>query len=271
MIQYQDDNLRIFESALYRTTTTVIQTDDLVLVVDPNWLPEEVYSIREFVETVKKDRPVFLLFTHSDYDHIIGYKAFENCKTIVSKAFTENPNKAKVLQKIKTFDDEYYIKRKYEIAYPAGGFIVEKDGQRLQIGQTTLTFYLAPGHTADGIFTILEPGGIWISGDYLSNVEFPFIYHSCRAYLETLGKVESILQNHEIKWLIPGHGDATSSVSEMKARAIESKDYIQKLGKSALSNKPFDVEDLWKKYDFPVSLEKAHRENMAVMKKELLG
>jgi len=138
----------------------------------------------------------------------------------------------------------------------------------LQIGQTSLTFYLAPGHTADGIFTLLEPDGIWIAGDYLSKIEFPFIYDSWKAYLETLSKVESILQNHEVKCLIPGHGDATFSLEEMKTRATDSVDYIQKMRQSVLSKKPFQVEELWKKYDFPNSLNKAHRENVAMMKKE---
>lgn len=63
-----------------------------------------------------------------------------------------------------------------------------KDGEQLKIGSTTLNFYEAKGHTDVGIFTIIEPLGVWIAGDYFSNIEFPFIYSSSKDYIQTLEK-----------------------------------------------------------------------------------
>ncbi|MEL6866224.1 MAG: MBL fold metallo-hydrolase, partial [Bacteroidota bacterium] len=74
-IQYQSPLLCIFESALYRTTSTIIHTEDCILIVDPNWLPQEVAILQNYVEQLPQNLPQYLLFTHSDYDHIIAYHA----------------------------------------------------------------------------------------------------------------------------------------------------------------------------------------------------
>ena len=45
-IQFKTPNITVFESALFRTTTTLLETDDLLLLVDPNWLPSEIENIQ---------------------------------------------------------------------------------------------------------------------------------------------------------------------------------------------------------------------------------
>ncbi len=271
MIKYQSEQITVFESTLFRTTSTVVITDDLILVVDPNWLPQEVEEIKKFVETNRKNQPIYLLFTHSDYDHIIGYGAFPEAIVIVSEAFENNPEKDKSLQGILKFDDEYYITRNYKIEYPKGDVIIKKDGQQLQIGKTTLTFYLAPGHNPDGIFTIIEPLNIWIAGDYLSNEEFPYIYFSSFEYEKTLEKVDYILKKHNIKTLIPGHGDIAFDKMEIQKRKAENLQYISDLREAVSTGNRFDLESILKKYRFPAIMTKFHEGNVEVLKKEIEG
>ena len=122
--QYQTQAITVFESALFRTITSLIKLPDATVLVDPNWLPHEVEHIRktlafpESLQDFSSDSPLYLLFTHSDYDHIIGYRAFPNAKVIASEAFVNSPDKEKNLRQIREFDDEYYIQRDYEIEYP---------------------------------------------------------------------------------------------------------------------------------------------------------
>ncbi len=271
MIQFQNEYVTVFESALFRTTSTVVITEDLVLVVDPNWLPNEIKEIQQFVAENRKNRSLYLLFTHSDYDHIIGYKAFPEAKVIVSEAFQNNPEKERSLQEIFRFDNEYYITRDYKIEYPIGDLIIKKDYQKITFGKTNLTFYLAPGHNRDGIFTIVEPLNVWISGDYLSNEEFPYIYYSSIEYEKTLGKVENILDKHEIKMLIPGHGDVAFDKAKMLARKNENLEYISELRNSLKSGKKINLEKLWEKYRFPKVMTRFHEANVELMKKEIEG
>ncbi len=275
MIQFKNDQTVVFESSLFRTTSIVILTGDLLLVVDPNWLPAEVENIRRFVEFAKKDRPVYLLFTHSDYDHIIGWRAFPDAKVIASQAFTQNPDKQKIVEQILDWDDEYYITRNYPIEYPDVDIEVQRDGQTFTEGNTRLTFYLAPGHNPDGIFTLVEDnnqvtaGAIWLAGDYLSNVEFPYIYHSSLAYEATLAKVDEILKKHPVRLMVTGHGDAATDAKEIFQRRDESLAYIQELRDCLLQGRDFDSEKLWQRYRFRRGMQNFHDENIQLMRREI--
>ena len=267
--QLKNKNLTIFESAIYRTTSTLFSNNDLSLLVDPNWLPIEIKHIKQQVNSLKDKNKLRILFTHSDYDHIIAWRAFENTSTIASKAFVENPDKEKQLKDINDFDDKHYIQRSYPIEYPKIDLVIADNGTQINFNETKLTFYKAPGHTNDGLFTIIEPYGIWIAGDYLSNVEFPFIYDSSTAYLQTIETMELILQKHEIKILIPGHGDATEDIAEIKQRIADSKNYILELQDSLQNQTVFDKEKWLNHYPYPKFMGQSHENNMALIKKEM--
>ena len=154
-IIFRDPNITIFQSALFMTNSTVISTDDVIIVVDPGWLPDEVLAIRHYVEGIRKKKPLYLMFTHSDYDHIIGYKAFEADKVFVSKAMSDNPEKEKIIEQILEFDEQYYVERPYPIEFPNGDFTVFRDGVQYRQGNTKMTFYLTPGHTADSMMIVI--------------------------------------------------------------------------------------------------------------------
>jgi glyoxylase-like metal-dependent hydrolase (beta-lactamase superfamily II) len=268
-IQYKTSGICVFESALFRTTATVLQTPDLVLVVDPTWLPEEVEHICHYVERQRGDRPVYLLFTHSDYDHVIGYRAFPGATVIASQALADNPAREEVIEQIRRFDDDYYISRSYEIAYPRVDIAVTEDGQILEIGKTRLRFYLAPGHNADGIFTLVEPLQVWLAGDYLCDVEFPYLYHSYRDYLDTLEKAGRIIRGWEPQVLVPGHGEVAAQRLEMQRRRQEAIDYLRRLEQSVAGGPAFPEEQLWQRYRFPRLQRRYHQANVELVRKEL--
>jgi hydroxyacylglutathione hydrolase len=35
MIQFKNEQVTVFQSALYQTTSTVVETNDLILIIDP--------------------------------------------------------------------------------------------------------------------------------------------------------------------------------------------------------------------------------------------
>lgn len=266
MIQYKDEQLTVFESQLYKTTSTVIQTEDCVIVVDPCLLPFEIDAIREYVMNIKGSRPIYLVMTHSDWDHIVGAGAFPEATVIASEAF-KTKNQKDIVEQAKAFDDQYYIDRKIPVIYPNVDIAVTEDSQQVKIGNTTLTFYLAKGHTDDGIYTIVEPKGVWIAGDHLSDIEFPFIYSSSKDYIDTLEKTDVILNNHQINVLIPGHGHVTCSKKEILKRKNDGLQYIENLKKAIQSNA--DHEHLIAPYPYKRSLKECHAENVQFLIKEM--
>ncbi|RIV17072.1 MBL fold metallo-hydrolase [Alicyclobacillaceae bacterium I2511] len=268
MIQYRANGVTVFQSVLYQTTSTVVETPSCVFIVDPGWLPQEVEEIRAFVARIRRGRPLYLLFTHSDWDHILGYKAFPDAITVASFEFVNNSDKQVCVEQILDFDKQYYLKRDYEIVYPLIDVIIYHEKQKIEIGETRVTFYKAPGHTACGLFGIIEPQGVFIAGDYLSEVEFPFIEDSSDSYVQTLHKVSDILENYSIKLLVPGHGQSTTQVREMQLRKQLSLDYIQTLRAYVQNGNQEEITRMLDPYEFASGMRRYHENNEIIIKRE---
>lgn len=69
--------------------------------------------------------------------------------------------------------------------------------------------------------------------------------------------------------MVSGHGDVCSDTHEMFLRLKESRDYIEALRKSALSEADLLQDTLWERYDFRGVQESYHRNNLELMKKEI--
>jgi len=267
---YEEGAVTIYQSALWKTTSTVYEGEDFILVVDPTWLPQEVEEIRSHVEHIRRGRPLYLLFTHGDFDHIIGYGAFPDAHVIGGEKMQHHPKKEYKLGLIADFDHEYYIDRPYPIMFPTVDHVISMNAQQLTIGETTLTFYLAPGHTPDGLFTIIEPAGVWITGDYLSDFELPYLFDSAKAYLKTLDLAEKIVDRHDVRLLIPGHGAWTTDTNEMKERTQQGRDYLTRLIGAVRMDDGVMMEQIGQEMDYPSSFTKeCHQENIAIIQKEL--
>ncbi len=268
-IQRETSDLVIFESSLFRTTTSLIIGKDYFVLVDPNWLPNEIAFIEQYIQDRCPGKSPYLLFTHSDYDHIIGFGKFRHCRTIASSRFTENLASPSILQQIRTFDDEYYIHRSYPVEYPRIDLAIAGEGIGLEIAGDAWIFYQARGHNSDGLLTYQPSAGILIAGDYLSNIEFPYIDDSIGKYRQTLDKLEWIITSHDIRILITGHGDYAESREEMLQRIDDSRAYLDKLELSVVAGKPFDLEELFRTYRFPGVMTKFHEANVEIVRKEL--
>ena len=264
-IAYESADVIIFESALFRTATTLLRGDDYLLLVDPNWLPLELDTIADKIEEWRSDRQPYLLFTHSDYDHIIGYRRFPGFRTIGSFNFTQNPTKGKALDQIWEFDDSNYILRDYSIDYPQIDLVVRSEAERWRIGKDAYIFCQARGHNADGIITFNQSKGILIVGDYLSNIEFPYLYDSVDFYHNTLDRLEAIIDSGEVRLLISGHGDSTTDQAEMRKRLDDSHAYLADLEAAVRSGRPFDFDRLMQRFDFPQIMRKFHEGNLKLM------
>lgn len=264
MIQHNKNNITVFQSSLYMTTTAVIQAEDVVIMTDPNWLPNEIEEIKKYIKQIIGNKQLYIIYTHSDFDHIIGSGSFPEAKVIASKQFDDNPNKVEVMKNIYMFDQGYYLKRNYKPEYPSVDIVIKDDGQQLELGSLTLTFYHAPGHINDCLFTVIEPYGIFLSGDYLSDVEFPFIFSNYTDYVNTINKAESIILNHHITTQIPGHGTTTENPDEIKKRISTSKYYLDQL--------PHDNGELEKylseEYAFFEGMKGIHTENKKTANQE---
>ena len=65
-----------------------------------------------------------------------------------------------------------------------------------------------PGHTACGAGYRVRDLGLLVVGDYLSVIEFPFVYVSTAAYRATLAALLTELERDPVAHVTPGHGRA---------------------------------------------------------------
>ncbi|MEL7159278.1 MAG: MBL fold metallo-hydrolase [Bacteroidota bacterium] len=269
-IQYRHGGITVFESALFQTTSTVVITEEYVLVVDPNWLPEEVMTIATYVENVARGKARYLLFTHSDYDHIIGYGAFPGWTTIASQRFVDNPDREAQIQQARDWDDEYYVKRSYALTYPEIQLPVVGDDVVLPLPHAAaIRCYQAPGHNYDGLVTYLPHSGILIVGDYLSEVEFPYVYHSFANYRRVLARLSQIMDEDSVELLVSGHGKCTTDPVEMRQRVVDAYAYLDGIEAHVRKGAEFDEAALFARYGFPGIMGKFHAKNLSLLQKEL--
>ncbi|MBP3961179.1 MBL fold metallo-hydrolase [Paenibacillus lignilyticus] len=271
MLTYQTEGISVFQSELYQTNCFVIETEDLVLIVDPNYLPSELAAIRKHVDAVKGNRPLYLFFTHTDFDHIVGYGSFTDCRIIAGTAFANHPDKAERVSVVERLDDEFYISRPYGIVFPRVDHVIEQEGERLVIGETILTFRTAYGHNGDGLMCLVEPIGALITGDYVSDIEFPFVFDTFASYRSTLEKIASYAWSVPHLQLLPSHGSVTSDQDEIMHRAEVSEQYLKlceeqlELGEVSSRFESFmDVQD----YRFKIGFRKRHAANMVLLANE---
>lgn len=261
MIIFQNTSLTVYQSVLYQTNSSIISLEQSVILVDPTWLPSEIQKIKHYIATEQANKELYIFFTHSDYDHILAYNAFPNATTIASKAFVERTDQEKILEQIKKFDDEYYIQRPYPITYPSIDIVIDQPTQSITIDNVQLHFYKAAGHTSCGLFLVLPEQGVWIAGDYLSDIEFPFIYDSLEAYKDSMHTAHYLSEKYDIKLLIPGHGKLCYNNEEIKKRIYESEAYLNDLTEVKEGDLSKNTEKWTNRYPFPKGLVKSHLDN----------
>jgi len=258
MLHFQKGNLTVFQSALYKTTTAIINTKQAMIMTDPNWLPGEVDVIKQYIDERIGERKLYIIFTHSDFDHVIGAGAFPEAFVIASKGVHQERHKKKSIKDMYAFDEKHYIERSYTHLYPTVDRLITMDGDKLKLGDVTLRFYLAPGHTDDGLFTVVEPYGIFLSGDYLSDAECPFIYSSYKDYVKTIDKADKLMEDFEVHCHVPGHGNVADSEDEIKDRIAFSKHYLEQL---RLKNNKLESECRLR-FPFFEGMRESHLENI---------
>jgi hydroxyacylglutathione hydrolase len=267
-IIYRDPNITVFQSALYQMNSVVVHTQDAVLVFDPGLLPDEVRAIQHLVLEKRRDKPLYLVFTHSDFDHIMAWKAFGPTRTFMTERMALSTRKEAIVQEMKHFDEQYYIERPYPLVFPEGDFLVYRDEVQFRVGQTKMSIYLTPGHTDDSMMIVVWQLGLLMAGDYLSDLEFPIITDSSVAYEASLIKLNLMHDRNWFTRVVPGHGSMAFDLNTWVRRQQMGLAYIYAMRESISTGLPFDTEGLFERYPRRHALEAYHRANEDLMRRE---
>lgn len=224
----------VFTSYIWQINSTVVETKDHIYVFDPAYFPQEVEQIVRYVRDIRQERPVTLVFTHGDWDHIVGYKEFAEATVVAHEAIEEADRLSEQVQKAALFDGQYYIDRGHSLVVPK----IDHPIPATQATDDPIAFLFAdkgeiveylptPGHTRDMMATYFPQEKVLVAGDMLSDREFPFIDDDSNAYLNSLLMLKRLVEAGKVELLVPGHGSCTTDPIEMKQRIKQDIDYIQ--------------------------------------------
>lgn len=226
--------LFLFPSCAWQTNSAVLCSQGEALLVDPGFFPGEIAAVRDFVRG-RGLRPN-LYFTHGDFDHVAGHQFFPGAPRWGSPTLAHR-DPGPVEAQLRDFDLRYYVERPEPFAFPRltwEASPAEPKGYAPRtLGDLEVLFWPAPGHTADGLAAAVPALGLLFAGDYLSELEFPFVEDSLVRYRETLGAFRRAVLGLELRLLVPGHGPVARSQTEILERVGRDEAYLEALWQAA--------------------------------------
>ena len=195
-----------YESALWETTALALHAGGDAVLVDPCISAPEIDAIK----TDMSDRGLALrglLITHADWDHVCGISAFPGVPAIMSRGSADRIASGQAAEEVVRHGGEEGLS--WEGAPRAD--LVFDPGEALQVGPFTVETMALAGHTACGAGYRVRELDLLAVGDYLSAIEFPFVYVSTAAYRATLTALSDELARDPVAYVTPGHGRALNA------------------------------------------------------------
>lgn len=220
------DNVFLFQSSYWQLNSGCVRDKEGWAVIDPGFSTAEMERIRDFVGEKGENEKGYLIYTHSDFDHITGEPYFPQAKKVAQSNF-ELCSKDKQVAHLKEADEVHQLERP-EFIFPSPDITFDEKLD-LELKEETISLIAAPGHTRDSLFVILKNKGVMFSGDTLSNIEFPLIFFSGEKYLETLKMAECLIDRYDIRCVVPGHGSDAQGKKEILKRIKDDQQYLNDL------------------------------------------
>lgn len=92
----------VFQSCLWQTNSTLIEGREEYFLFDPTYHPCELAQIKRALP----DKPLNLIYTHADWDHIVGFSEFSYGHTLGHHKISEQKDQ---LEKARSFDLQWYV------------------------------------------------------------------------------------------------------------------------------------------------------------------
>jgi hydroxyacylglutathione hydrolase len=212
-----------YESALWETTALALHAGGQAVLVDPCISEPEIAAIS--ADLAGRGLEVRgLLITHSDWDHVCGIASFPDVPAIMS---TEAGARIASGQAAESVVREGAAEGLSWAGAPRADLVFDP-GEALQVGPFTVETMALPGHTSCGAGYRVRELDLLVVGDYLSAIEFPFVYVSTAAYRATLAALSDTLRRDPAALVTPGHGRPLSA-GEALAIAEGDLDYLHAL------------------------------------------
>jgi glyoxylase-like metal-dependent hydrolase (beta-lactamase superfamily II) len=193
----------VVTSRIWQTNATALRADGEVMLVDSPYFPDELEALPALLRQAGFT-PNALFATHADYDHVLARYAFPELTLGVGEPTMVRirSEPGEVQRELRDEDARNYVVRPGPLtlgnlqSLPVPGY--------LELGRHELELHPADGHATDGTALLAEFVGLLLCGDYISDLEIPWIFGSLEDYRATLARLAPLVERAET--VVPGHG-----------------------------------------------------------------
>jgi glyoxylase-like metal-dependent hydrolase (beta-lactamase superfamily II) len=255
--------VRLRRSALYEMNSVVIGEPGHAAVVDPGILPSELDDLAAATAGVAA---VTLVFTHGDWDHVLGRPWWPGAATVGHDALAADLRRNR--DAIRAEADRVAaaaggrFERPFEPFRPDDAVSGLRAGR---LGSRHAVFRDAFGHSASMLSVHLPELRLLIAGDMLSDIEPPMLTQPPATYHRTLAELLPLAEHGAIDLLVPGHGEPARG-GEVAARVRRDLGYLDALARAARDSgtEPPKVDRTAWRASPSVDFEAIHRDNLRV-------
>ena len=195
----------VVTSRIWQTNATALRAGGETLLIDSPYFPDELEALPALLRQAGFE-PNALFATHADYDHVLARFAFPDLTLGVGDLTMERirAEPGAVQRELRDEDARNYVARPAPLALsnlqslPVPGYV--------ELGEHELELHPADGHTSDGTAVLAEFAGLLVCGDYISNLEIPWLSPGggLNDYRATLARLAPLVERAET--VVPGHG-----------------------------------------------------------------
>ncbi|MDX6566965.1 MAG: hydroxyacylglutathione hydrolase [Gaiellales bacterium] len=200
------------------------------VAVDPGVTQAEIEAVRDRA-AAEGARVVAVVATHGDFDHVAGIASFPDAEAVMGPRAALRVSSGAAVRELAEEGAPLGL------AWPGSPRCdrILRVGRRERVGPFAFETMELEGHTDDGIGLRVRQPDVLIVGDYLSPIEYPFVYHSTVAYRSTLAGLADLLRRDPPALVIPGHGAPLEAAQALEI-AESDLDYLHALRRTVAAS-----------------------------------
>jgi glyoxylase-like metal-dependent hydrolase (beta-lactamase superfamily II) len=195
----------VLTSSIWQTNAVAVRAGDEAVLIDSPYFPDELEMLPSLLAQAGFT-PNGLLATHADYDHLLARLAFPSLTLGIGEptAVRLRAEPGAAQRELRDADAENYVHRDTPLAL--GNAQALPVPGKIDLGSEEIELHPAEGHTADGTAFMARFADVLVCGDYLSDVEIPWLSSggSLDDYRATLARLAPLVETAAT--VVPGHG-----------------------------------------------------------------
>jgi glyoxylase-like metal-dependent hydrolase (beta-lactamase superfamily II) len=188
----------VFQSELWATNSVIVPAGETCLVCDPSIFPDEIDAIRAATRTYAQ---VYVLVTHSDFDHVCGIPAFADATVVAGPDTAAAIRNGTARHKLDESGREWGSSWDGELRVDRVASV-----EPFRCGDLEVFAIDARGHIDDGSAFIVGDAALLLCGDYLSAVCPPIVLGSIDGAVAAVARLLEAIAGRDVAAIVPGHG-----------------------------------------------------------------